>query len=77
MAADPRFHAVAGPLPLAQLAQAAGIAVPEGAGDRLFAGVSTLQAAGPDELSFLDARRWLPSLRESRAGAVVLAAENA
>ncbi|SHI78160.1 UDP-3-O-[3-hydroxymyristoyl] glucosamine N-acyltransferase [Roseomonas rosea] len=77
MAADPRFHATAGPLPLAQLAQAAGIEVPEGLGDRRFSGVATLHAAGPDDISFLDARRWLPGLRETRAGAVVLAAENA
>jgi UDP-3-O-[3-hydroxymyristoyl] glucosamine N-acyltransferase len=77
VAADPRFHAAAGPLPLAHLAQAAGVAVPDGAGDRLFAGVATLEAAGPDELSFLESRRWLPRLRESRAGAVILAAENA
>ena len=77
MAADPRFHAAAGPFPLAQLAQVAGVAVPEGAGDRLFSGVATLQSAGPEDVSFLDSRRWLPSLRESRAGAVVLSAENA
>ena len=77
MAADPRFHAAAGPLPLGRLAAAAGIAVPEGVGDRLFTGVATLQAAGPADLSFLESRRWLPSLRESRAGAVVLAEANA
>jgi UDP-3-O-[3-hydroxymyristoyl] glucosamine N-acyltransferase len=77
VAADPRFHACAGPLPLARLAEAAGLRVPDGAGDRAFHGVASLQAAGPAEVSFLDARRWLPDLRESRAGAVVLAAENA
>jgi UDP-3-O-[3-hydroxymyristoyl] glucosamine N-acyltransferase len=77
VAADPRFHRSAGPLPLAQLAQAAGVAVPEGAGERLFSGVATLQSAGPEDVSFLEARRWLPSLRETRAGAVVLTAENA
>lgn len=77
MAADPRFHAYAGPLPLARLAEVAGIVVPDGAGDRAFRGVATLQAAESEDVSFLDSRRWLPSLRESRAGAVVLAAENA
>ncbi|WP_338662275.1 UDP-3-O-(3-hydroxymyristoyl)glucosamine N-acyltransferase [Pararoseomonas sp. SCSIO 73927] len=76
MAADQRFHPSAGPLPLSRLAEAAGVAVPEGAGGRLFSGVSTLGSAGPEDISFLDARRWLDSLRESRAGAVVLAAEN-
>jgi UDP-3-O-[3-hydroxymyristoyl] glucosamine N-acyltransferase len=77
VAADSRFHVQAGPLPLAHLAQAVGLTVPEGAGNRLFAGVAPLALAGPEELSFLDSRRWLPSLRESRAGAVVLAPENA
>jgi len=75
--ADPRFHAVAGPLPLRRLAEAAGIALPEGTGERLFSGVATLQSAGPEDVSFLESRRWLPSLRESRAGAVVLAEANA
>ncbi|TPG61238.1 UDP-3-O-(3-hydroxymyristoyl)glucosamine N-acyltransferase [Roseomonas nepalensis] len=77
MAADTRFHAAAGPLPLSCLAAAAGIAPPEGSEGRLFTGVATLQAAGPSDVSFLEGRRWLPSLRESRAGAVVLAAANA
>jgi UDP-3-O-[3-hydroxymyristoyl] glucosamine N-acyltransferase len=76
VAADPRFHPTVGPLPLARLAEAAGIAVPAGTGDRLFSSVGTLQSAGPDDVSFMDHRRWLPSLRVSRAGAVVLAAEN-
>ncbi|MCR0982034.1 UDP-3-O-(3-hydroxymyristoyl)glucosamine N-acyltransferase [Roseomonas populi] len=77
MAADPRFHAAAGPLPLSRLAEVAGLAVPEGAGDRLFSGVGTLDAAGPDEVSFLDSRRWISSLKQTRAGAVVLAVEHA
>lgn len=77
MAADPRFHAVAGPLPLGRLAAAAGLVLPEGAETRLFTGVATLQSAGPDDVSFLEGRRWLPSLRESRAGAVVVAEANA
>nr|WP_245215752.1 UDP-3-O-(3-hydroxymyristoyl)glucosamine N-acyltransferase [Pararoseomonas baculiformis] len=63
-------------MPLARIAQAGEVTVPEGAGDRLFRGVATLQAAGPEEISFLDARRWLPGLKESRAGAVVIAPEN-
>nr|WP_245214571.1 UDP-3-O-(3-hydroxymyristoyl)glucosamine N-acyltransferase [Pararoseomonas indoligenes] len=59
------------------MAEVAEVEVPEGAGDRLFTSVATLGAAGPEDVSFLDARRWLDSLRETRAGAVVLAAENA
>ncbi|MFH5923714.1 UDP-3-O-(3-hydroxymyristoyl)glucosamine N-acyltransferase [Roseomonas xinghualingensis] len=76
MAADSRFHPAAGPLPLAQLAQVAGLTAPEGTGDRLFTSVGTLKSAGPDDVTFLDGRRWLPDLRESRAGAVILAEEN-
>ncbi|MBI0539341.1 UDP-3-O-(3-hydroxymyristoyl)glucosamine N-acyltransferase [Roseomonas sp. KE2513] len=77
MAADPRFHPSAGPLALGQLAAAAGIALPEGVEGRLFTGVATLQSAGPEDVSFLESRRWLPSLKESRAGAVVLSEANA
>jgi len=77
VAADSRFHAGAGPLPLARLAEAAGLPVPEGTGARLFTGVATLQAAGDGDIAFLDARRWLPALRESRAGAVVIGPDNA
>ncbi|MCO6419068.1 UDP-3-O-(3-hydroxymyristoyl)glucosamine N-acyltransferase [Siccirubricoccus sp. KC 17139] len=45
----------------------------EGDGERLFIGVGPLQTAGPEEVSFLDNRRYLPQLRETRAGAVVMA----
>ena len=74
MAADPRFFPCAGPQPLSAIAAAAGGTA---AGDpaRCFSGVAPLQNAGPEEVSFLDNKRYLPALRQSRAGAVVLAAE--
>ncbi|MBR0655938.1 UDP-3-O-(3-hydroxymyristoyl)glucosamine N-acyltransferase [Plastoroseomonas arctica] len=73
MAADPRFFATAGPHSLAAIAAAAGAGdVPDGA--RLFAGVAPLQTAGPDDVSFLDNRRYAAALATSRAGAVVIAA---
>ncbi|WP_376090723.1 UDP-3-O-(3-hydroxymyristoyl)glucosamine N-acyltransferase [Roseomonas sp. CCTCC AB2023176] len=75
MAADPRFHPSAGPLPLSELVRAAGIAPPAGLEDRDFDGVAPLGSAGPREVSFLDGRRWLGALRETRAGAVVVARE--
>ncbi|MDN3566624.1 UDP-3-O-(3-hydroxymyristoyl)glucosamine N-acyltransferase [Paeniroseomonas aquatica] len=72
MATDPRFFASAGPQRLADLAAAAG---GQAAGDpeRRFTGVAPLQAAGPDDVSFLDNRKYLPALKATRAGAVVLA----
>lgn len=74
MAADPRFFPAAGPFALAELAAAAGGQAAAGADPaRRFTGVGPLQSAGLEEVSFLDNRRYLDALRESRAGAVVLA----
>jgi UDP-3-O-[3-hydroxymyristoyl] glucosamine N-acyltransferase len=70
MAGDPRFFARTGPHPLAAVAQAAGGAAPDRA--LMLAGVGPLQAAEPDELSFLDNRRYLPALKATRAGAVIV-----
>ena len=70
MAGDPRFFARAGPLPLAVIAAAAGGEAP--AVMRLLAGIAPLQTAGPDALSFLDNRRYLRLLKDSRAGAVIV-----
>ena len=73
MAADPRFFATAGPQRLADILAAAGGQC-DGDPERRFTGVAPLQAAGPDEVSFLDNRKYLPALQATRAGAVVLAA---
>ena len=70
MAGDPRFFARSGPHPLARVAAAAGGSA-EGT-ELLLAGVAPLQTAGPDEVSFLDNRRYLPALRATRAGAVIV-----
>lgn len=75
MAADPRFHPAAGPLPLSDLARAAGATLPADVGDLLFGSVATLAGAGPGEVSFLDGKRWLPALRSTKAGAVIVAPE--
>ncbi len=39
---------------------------------RRIAGLSTLEAAGPDQLAFLANRKYLPKLAATRAGAVIL-----
>ncbi len=74
MAADPRFFRAAGPQTLAAIAAAAGVAaLPQRADPATrFAGVASLQAAGPEEVSFLEQRRYLPALRATRAGAVLV-----
>ncbi len=75
-AGDQRFFRRAGPFSLAAIAAAAGATLPEGlaedAAGRLLTGVGPLQAAGPEQVSFLDNRRYLPALLGSRAGAVIL-----
>jgi UDP-3-O-[3-hydroxymyristoyl] glucosamine N-acyltransferase len=72
--ADPRFFLRAGPFSLAAVVEAAGGTVRGAPADpaRLFVGVAPLQSAGPDEVSFLDNRRYAEALRATRAGAVIL-----
>ena len=73
MAADPRFFPCAGPQPLAAiLAAAGGSSTADPA--LVFKAVASLDAAGPEEVSFLDNRRYLPALQQTKAGAVVVAA---
>ena len=70
---DPRFYHLSGPFGLAQLAELAMASLPDGADrDRLFLGVAPLDSAGPDDVSFLDNKRYLPALAESAAGACVI-----
>jgi UDP-3-O-[3-hydroxymyristoyl] glucosamine N-acyltransferase len=68
--ADPRFFARAGPLTLAFLAERTG-AMLRGAtaGSVLLRDVAPLETAGPDEVSFLDNRRYADAFARSRAGA--------
>jgi UDP-3-O-[3-hydroxymyristoyl] glucosamine N-acyltransferase len=74
VAADSRFFASAGPQRLADVAAAAGGSF-TGDGERRFNGVGPLRSAGPDEVSFLDNRRYAAQLAETKAGAVVLMAD--
>ena len=76
--ADPRFFAVKGPFKLADLAALAGASLANPAvGDQLIKDVAPLDQAGPDDLAFLDNRRYLEAFGASRAGACVILPEHA
>ncbi|ACI50159.1 UDP-3-O-(3-hydroxymyristoyl) glucosamine N-acyltransferase [Gluconacetobacter diazotrophicus PA1 5] len=73
---DRRFFERNGPFSLRALAECAGARV-EG-GDEAddaprYVGIAPLQSAGPQEVSFLDNRRYAPLLEQTRAGVVILA----
>ena len=67
---DARFFARSGPHALAEIATAAGGTAP--AIERFFRGVAPLQSAGPDQVSFLDNRRYAIALEQTMAGAVIV-----
>lgn len=67
---DPRFFARSGPQPLAAIVSAAAATAPTI--DKIFAGVAPLQSAQPDEVSFLDNRRYAAALEQTMAGAVIV-----
>ena len=69
---DPRFFGRAGPHDLELLASRIGATVRPGAAGGPFTGVAPLQAAGPDQVSFLDNRRYLKQLAATEAGAVIV-----
>jgi UDP-3-O-[3-hydroxymyristoyl] glucosamine N-acyltransferase len=73
--ADPRFFSMAGPFTAAEIAGRTG-AMLGGAGDgqRLLRDVAALDTAGPEELSFLDNRKYLEAFRRTRAGAAFVQA---
>src|SRR5258708_38338833 len=68
--ADQRFFRVAGPFTVADIARRSGATV-AGAGEsqRILRDVAPLDAAGPDDLTFLDNRKYVAAFRETRAGA--------
>jgi UDP-3-O-[3-hydroxymyristoyl] glucosamine N-acyltransferase len=71
--ADPRFFAVAGPFTVAEIAarteaRLAGAADPT----RILRDVAPLQTATPDQLAFLDNRKYLDAFRRAEAGAVLV-----
>jgi UDP-3-O-[3-hydroxymyristoyl] glucosamine N-acyltransferase len=69
--ADPRFFSRAGPFTLAELARMSGVRLlKDEDGTKLCHDVAPLEAAGPDDVSFLENRKYLTAFRSSRAGAV-------
>jgi len=72
--ADPRFFPARGPLSLAAIAEAAGASLGVDDG-RLLAGVAPLTLAGAQDIAFCEGRRHVAALRETRAGAVLVAAD--
>lgn len=70
MAGDPRFFQRSGPHSLAELAAAAG--APASPRALMFSGVAPLQIAEANEVSFLDNRKYVAALAETRAGAVIV-----
>ena len=74
--ADRRFFDNAGPFELSALAEIAGAELSDGADPaRRFSDVAPLDAAGPDDVSFLDNRRYLGQFSESKAGACIVSPE--
>src|SRR4051794_36310792 len=68
--ADPRFFDRAGPYSLAALAELSGARLLDPAGGgRLVADVAPLESAGPDDVTFLDNRKYTDAFTRSRAGA--------
>src|SRR5689334_10084170 len=72
----PGFFTRSGPFSLGVIAEATGTALGPGADSSvMITDVKALQAAGPDDLTFLDNRKYLAGLGETRAGACILAPE--
>jgi UDP-3-O-[3-hydroxymyristoyl] glucosamine N-acyltransferase len=71
--ADPRFYSVAGPFTLKQLAEIARADIASGADpQKAYADVAALDAAGPEDVSFLDNKRYVPAFSASKAGACLV-----
>jgi len=71
--ADPRFFVRAGPFSLGELAQLSGARLhQDDASARRIADVAPLETAGPDDLTFLDNRKYLDAFASSRAGAAIV-----
>jgi UDP-3-O-[3-hydroxymyristoyl] glucosamine N-acyltransferase len=72
--ADPRFFSVAGPFTLARLAEIAGAELSPGADpEARFVDVAALDAALPDQVSFLDNKQYVDAFTRSKAGACIVA----
>src|SRR5262245_38560834 len=71
--ADPRFFDRAAPLNLAAIAKLSGARLLDpAAGGRLIRNVAPLETAGPDDITFLDNRKYTDVFTRSRAGAAFI-----
>lgn len=69
----PGFFTRSGPFTLAEVAKAAGATLPDGAdGTVKIADVRPLAEAGPEHVSFLDNKKYLPQLAATKAGACLI-----
>ena len=66
--AEHSFFAPAAQLSLADVAEIAGVAVPDGAPERVVSNVAPLEEAGPGDLSYMDNARYVDALAATRAG---------
>ncbi len=70
---DPRFFSAAGPFTLEKLAKISGAEIGAGADPgRIFADVASLDAAGREQVSFLDNKKYVERFKTSDAGACLL-----
>ncbi|MBI1261813.1 MAG: UDP-3-O-(3-hydroxymyristoyl)glucosamine N-acyltransferase [Rhizobiales bacterium] len=75
--ADKRFFANSGPFPLGEIAERVGARLNEGVDPSfMIADIASLDAAGPDDLSFLDNPKYIESFRATRAGACMIDAKH-
>lgn len=75
---DPRFYAPPMPRSLAELAALCGGELAVGADPLVrIGGVADLEAAGPEDLCFVERAQYLPRLAESRAGACLVRRKDA
>jgi len=71
--ADPRFFANSGLFTLRRLAEITGAELRAGDDpERAFADVAPLDSAGPDQVSFLDNRKYVAAFRATKAGACIV-----
>lgn len=71
---DSRFHAEAGPFTLGEIVEMTGAELRGGVDPaRRFSDVGTLDGGGPEDVAFLENRRYVDGFRSSRAGACLVA----
>jgi UDP-3-O-[3-hydroxymyristoyl] glucosamine N-acyltransferase len=71
--ADPRFYKLAGPFTLKEMSVLTGAILSADADPKIsFKDVAPLSAAGPDDVSFLDNKKYIEEFRVSRAGACIV-----